>query len=305
MINLLKHCALTYFAKNTYWENTPEIVWSDDNKASTDKVRGYHVTLVLRDGDEERPFYLAPNKLDPNGLIRAEKWIESEKVEEFIYVSMLSKARISVSYYQNGFVDSAENCSVLRLIQMALLKKIGLMYINILHAKNASRRMSKRLRVANSLTKFQLYELIMPCDNRRRTGVFSVDDLIRASWGISYVPIGSYEVYEIYKFEICDMLNACVDLGEIQREGDSYRLKGKGLSFFTETREAIKAEEHKRYMQKKQTHIQKWMKRYTGILAIGTLAMGVGEFKCELSEAEWVKSIAPKAVELVAKQCKP
>lgn len=303
MINLLKHCALTYFAKNLRWEDTPTRVFSDDNKVSINKVRGYDVTLVLNNGAEDRHLNLVSNKSNPNELIRSEVWRRSEDIE-YIYVSSLNSAQIGVTYNLNGSRYAADNCSVLKLIQMVLLKKFGLMYLLILYRKSAdritTRKVSRRLRKVNELTKFELFECMILCESRAGAGTVRVEDLIAVLSGETST-VGWADIYGDYRSKVTSLLDNYVNEGEVYGGNDHYKLTGKGMSRFAEEKEKARLNR----MQSQILRAQRGMLWVTIALAVGTIASVAGGFKCELSAAEWVKSIAPKAVELVAKQCKP
>nr|AKN37019.1 hypothetical protein [Vibrio cyclitrophicus]AKN38272.1 hypothetical protein [Vibrio splendidus] len=301
MINLLKHCALTYFTKNTYWENTPEIVWSDDNKASTDKIRGYNVTLVLRDGDEENPFILVPKtpkKWVPHGLIKVDRQYGGIVQKIYINATSLNRVRVSVDYYLNGSRYSAENCSVLKLIQMVLLKKFGLMYLYILYRKLADRitrwKVSRRLRKVNELTKFELYECMILCQSRAGVGTVRVRDLIAVLSGETST-MRWPDIYVGYRSKVTSLLDNYMNEGEVSGGNDHYALTGKGMSRFAEEKEKARHNKKRAF----------WGLVFTVLTTLAAIGGVVAGFKCELSEAEWVKSIAPTAMELVAKQCKP
>lgn len=114
-------------------------------------------------------------------------------------------------------------------------------------------------------------------DNVLRKGSFTKSELSNALFGNHYV--GEYPVYQKVSKSLDWILDACVDDGEMRKVGSQgdplYEIKGKGIHYFTLTKEHLKNEEANKLIQQQQISIQKRMVWLTVFLVIGTFLSAI------------------------------
>ncbi len=114
-------------------------------------------------------------------------------------------------------------------------------------------------------------------DNVLRKGSFTKSELSNALFGNHYV--GEYAVYQKVSKSLDWILDACIEDGEIRKVGSQddplYEIKGKGIHYFTLTKEHLKNEEANKLIQKQQIAIQRKMVWLTVFLVVGTFLSAI------------------------------
>ncbi|WP_139125435.1 hypothetical protein [Alteromonas macleodii] len=114
-------------------------------------------------------------------------------------------------------------------------------------------------------------------DNVLSNGSFTKSELSNALFGKHYV--GEYLVYKKVSKSLNWILDACIDDGEMRKVGNQedplYEIKGKGIHYFTLTKEHLKNEEANKLIQRQQISIQKRMVWLTVFLVIGTFLSAI------------------------------
>ncbi|MGH1441434.1 MAG: hypothetical protein ACRBBR_15065 [Cellvibrionaceae bacterium] len=114
-------------------------------------------------------------------------------------------------------------------------------------------------------------------DNVLRKGSFTKSELSNVLFGNHYV--GEYSVYQKVSKSLDWILDACIEDGEMRKVGNQddslYEIKGKGIHYFTLTKEHLKNEEANKLIQQQQISIQKKMVRLTVFLVIGTFLSAI------------------------------
>lgn len=194
----------------------------------------------------------------------------------------LKYSRIDVNFYF-GLWDLREyNCTLFTLMRLYLLRKVRLVYLEILFHKLQSfinkHRVYRKIR-SPLRSKFEIYEALMNSDDFLRKGTFRKSELSKIIFGNHYV--GKYEVYQKVSQSLDWILDSCVEDNEIQKisanqEHDSlYKMKGNGIHYFTLTKEKLVNAENNRVIQRQQVSLQRWMAFLTLLLVIGTFLTAV------------------------------
>ncbi|ENM5752193.1 hypothetical protein V4V53_004015 [Vibrio mimicus] len=203
----------------------------------------------------------------------------------FVSAGSLKFVRIDVTYYLSTWRDEETNCTDLTLIKMVLLRALGLMRVAILYSKIASKvrlwRVSKRLRTPLK-SKFEIYECLMSNESFLRTGNFRKSEIARHFLGGSHT--SDFNLNRKMYQSLDWILDASIEDGEIVRVGHVhdndplFKMKGKGIHYFTLTKEQIKNEEHNKQIQKAQVAIQNRMLLLTILLVIATFITAIDKF---------------------------
>lgn len=192
----------------------------------------------------------------------------------------LRYSRIDVNYYFGHWNIREQDCSVLTLIYMFLLRYVRFVYLSILKYKlimYVRQRRSQRQLRAPLRSKYEIYEALMSNDSVLRKGSFTKSELSNALFGKHYV--GEYSVYQKVSKSLDWILDACIEDGEIRKIGNQddslYEIKGKGIHYFTLTKEHLKNEEANKQIQQQQIAIQKKMVLLTVFLVFGTFLSAI------------------------------
>lgn len=212
----------------------------------------------------------------------------------------LRYSRIDVNYYFGHWNIREQDCSIYTLLYLFLLRFVRAVYLSIL--KHKVERFIKtwvsRRRLRSPLrSKYEIYEALMSSDSVLRKGSFTKSELSTALFGNHYM--GELSVYQKVSKSLDWILDACVDDGEIRKVGDQedslYEIKGKGIHYFTLTKEHLKNEEANKLIQQQQISIQQRMVLLTILLVVGTFLSAVDktdEIKnIWLCLTEWLQSL--------------
>lgn len=186
-------------------------------------------------------------------------------------------SRVDVNYYFGRWDIREQDCSTLTLIKLFTLRYFRAAFIliaihNILNFINkniAYRRLRSPLK-----SKFDIYESLMNSDSFLRTGKFNKNELKKSLYG--NISIIEYDIYQKMSQSIDWILDACVEDGEIEKlkgsdqYDSSYRVKGKGIHYFTITKEKIKNDDANKTIQHQQVKIQRNMVSLTILIVVAT-----------------------------------
>lgn len=194
----------------------------------------------------------------------------------------LKYSRIDVNFYFGLWDLREQKCTLFTLIRLYLLRKIRLVYIEILIHKLQG-FINKHLvykKIGTPLrSKFEIYEALMNSDDFLRKGTFRKSELSKIIFGNHYV--GKYEVYLKVSQSLDWILDSCVEDNEIhmisanQEHDPLYKMKGNGIHYFTLTKEKLVNAENNRVIQRQQVRLQRWMTFLTLLLVIGTFLTAV------------------------------
>lgn len=189
----------------------------------------------------------------------------------------LRHSRIDVSYYFGHWIFSDKNCSTRTLIKLFLLRFIHAAYLSILKQKILSiirRKIIFRKLQSPLRSKFEIYEALMNDDKFLRTGTFKKSDLSKSLFGEHYIV--DYKIYKKISQSLDWIIESCVEDNEVQRISHAndndplYKIKGKGVHYFTITKESIRNNAANHAIQEQQLKIQRKMSWLTLLLVIGT-----------------------------------
>lgn len=192
----------------------------------------------------------------------------------------LRYSRIDVDFYFGHWIFSETKCSIRMLFYLFILRFFRLIYLTILKEKFV--RIVKRRYTYHKLrsplkSKFEIYEALMNSDDFLKRGSFRKAELTQALFGKHYV--SDFATHQKVSKSLDWILGACIDDGEIRRIGNQddplYEMMGKGIHYFTLTKEHLKNEEANRRILQQQTRIQGWMACLTILLVIGTFLSGI------------------------------
>lgn len=192
----------------------------------------------------------------------------------------LRYARIDVNYYFGHWSIREQHCSLFTLFKLFILRFGRLVYLSVLKYKMENfikLQISRRKFVSPIKSKYEIYEALMNIDSVLRQGSFTKSELSTALFGNHY--IGEYSIFQKASKSIDWILDACIEDGEIKRVGNQnnslYEIKGKGIHYFTLTKEHLKIAEANKRIQERQISIQKNMVFLTIFLVIGTFLSAV------------------------------
>ncbi|MGF1799019.1 hypothetical protein [Photobacterium swingsii] len=292
----LRFWALTYFAKNA----CPDRFSLSSEKA---KSNDFYEVRVYFPTDRDRVLYqFMPDKGEQSrkDLIKGKKLLSGDVIENcFVSEAALENVRIDVIYYLGTWKLDEKHCTDLILIKMVIWRSLGLMRVNILYNKLSSKfnlwRVNKRLR-SPLKSKFEIYESLMSSDRFLRTGTFRKSEVTKLILGGKQ--IGDFDLSRKFSQSLDWILDASIEDGEVVKvshENDRdplYKMKGKGIHYFTLTKEQIKNEEHNKQIQKSQVKIQNRMLFLTILLVVATFMTAVDKFDDTLAVVhtcwEWV-----------------
>lgn len=294
----LRFWALTYFARNA----CPKSFSLSSEKAKSNNF--YEVKVIFSTEQGEILYRFIPDKgrKTPKGLIKGSKYFLNGEIEScFFSETSLKDSKIDVIYYLGVWSYKQKNCSNFQLLKMVLWKSLALMRVDIIHTKITNRfhlwRINKRLRTPLK-SKFEIYECLMLSDSFLCTGTFRKSEIIKIFLGGK--SIRDFNFNRKFSQSLEWILDASVEDGEIVRVGhknDSdplFKMKGKGIHYFTLTKEQIKNEEHHKQIQKSQVRIQSRMLLLTVLLVVATFMTAIDKFDATLVVMnicwEWIVS---------------
>jgi hypothetical protein len=187
----------------------------------------------------------------------------------------LRYSRIDVNYYFGHWNIREQHCSLYTLFKLFSLRFGRLVYLIILKhwiEKFIKVKISRRKLRSPIKSKYEIYEALMNSDTVLRQGSFTKSELSTALFGNHY--IGEYSIYQKVSKSLDWIIEACIEEGEIKKvehqEGARYEIKGKGIHYFTLTKEHLKTVDANKRIQEQQISIQKKMVWLTVFLVIGT-----------------------------------
>lgn len=212
----------------------------------------------------------------------------------------LRYSRIDVNYYFGHWNFREQDCSISTLIYLFFLRFLKLAYISTLKqslVKYFRKLKSRRKLRAPLKSKYEIYEALMNNENVLRKGSFTKGELSNALFGNHYV--GEYSIYQKVSKSLDWILDACIDDGEMRKVGNQdnplYEIKGKGIHYFTLTKEHLKNEEANKLIQQQQISIQKRMVWLTVFLVIGTFLSAIDKSeeikKFMITLISWLNSL--------------
>jgi hypothetical protein len=202
---------------------------------------------------------------------------DTEFSDCMVSLEELRYSRIDVNYYFGHWNIREQNCSLNTLLKLFILRAIRAVYLSIAKHKLQSyiRRKIVLRRLQTPLkSKYDIYEALMNNDNFLRTGSFRKGELSKTLFGESYII--EYGIYRKVSRSLDWILESCIEDGEIQVASNHpdhdplYKMKGKGIHYFTTTKETIRTNEANRAIQERQVEIQRLMSWLTVLLVIGT-----------------------------------
>ncbi len=204
----------------------------------------------------------------------------TEFSEGLLSSGYLRYSRIDVNYYFGHWNFREQDCSIPTLIYLFVLRCFKIVYISIIKyslVKYYRKLRSRRKFRAPLKSKYEIYQALMNNDNVLRKGSFTKSELSNVLFGNHYV--GEYSVYQKVSKSLDWILDACIEDGEMRKVGNQddslYEIKGKGIHYFTLTKEHLKNEEANKLIQQQQISIQKKMVRLTVFLVIGTFLSAI------------------------------
>ena len=221
----------------------------------------------------------------------------------------LRYSRIDVNYFFSGWDVREQDCSLSKLIWLFSLRYFRLIHLSILSFKIEryfhTRKILKKLRVPLR-SKYDIYEALLESDEFLRTGRFKKSDLTKLIFGNHY--LGKYEVYQKVRQSLDWILEACLDDNEIEKVGypqgetdPTYKMKGKGIDYFTLTKEKLKLEEWNKEIQQQQAKTQRGMAWLTVLLVIGTFLTAIDKFDVKAIYEQVTPYITSVMEELLSK----
>lgn len=217
----------------------------------------------------------------------------------------LRYSRIDVNYYFGHWNIREQDCLIYTLLYLFFLRFFRCVYLSILKHKverSIKTWLSRRKLRSPLRSKYEIYEALMSNDSVLTKGSFTKSELSTALFGNHY--IGEFSVYQKVSKSLDWILDACVEDGEIRKVGNQedplYEIKGKGIHYFTLTKEHLKNEEANKLIQQQQISIQQRMVLLTIFLVVGTFLSAVDktdEIKgVWLSLTEWLQSLTAAVV---------
>ena len=309
----MRFCALKYFTRHACPERFP--LTSEDAKnndfyevklnfhESYDSTHENHQNL---DSATQSDFYrVIPLKEQQKqkGTIKGKKYsIDGMEEDYLITPESLKFAKIDVTYYLSTWRVEETDCTNIKLLKMVLWRSLGLMRLDIFRTKIARKirlwRINKRLRTPLK-SKFEIYECLMSSDSFLQTGHFRKSEIVKSLLGD--INIDDINITLKMHQSLDWILDASIEDGEIIRisnERDSnplFKMKGKGIHYFTLTKEQIKNEEHNNQIQRAQVKIQSRMLLLTILLVIATFITAVDKFDAALNVChqliEWAMGV--------------
>ncbi len=295
MISSIRLRFISYFADNL----CPDRFSLTSDEADKNDFYEVHIIVPCGTDDEIRDlekisrgalnvyFQFIPAKpsVVVNRHIKGRRWIRGdvESSEFYLNRDSLRFARIDVYYYYGKWSVREDDCSTFTLFKLFSNRVFRTIYFVILFHKVTTffkkRKVSKRLKTPFR-SKFEIYEALMNNDDFLRRGTFKKSDISRLIFGDHFV--GEYEIYQKVNQSVDWIMDACLEDGEIEKvrgiddTNPTYKVKGKGIHYFTLTKEKIKSEEENRKIQSQQVSIQNKMVWLTFLLVIATFLTALG-----------------------------
>jgi len=263
---------------------------TDDNIKKVEKINRGALTIFFK-------FTPMSPAVVVNKHIKGIRWIrgEVESSEFYLNKDSLRFARIDICYYYKKWNVREDSCSVFTLFKLFSNRAFKTIYFVILFHKVMTflkkRKVSKRLKTPFR-SKFEIYEALMNNDDFLSKGTFKKSDISTLIFGDHFV--GEYKIYQKVNQSIDWIIDACLEDGEIEKQAGiddtnpTYRVKGKGIHYFTLTKENIKREEENNIIQKQQIKIQNRMLLLTFFLVIGTFLAGIDKIDHLINIYEWL-----------------
>lgn len=283
----IRFLLLSYFAKNI----CPDRFSLSNEQAKKNDFYEVHIYVPKASNKEisdmprkgrrslDIKFEFTPSK----GMARCDNFLvgrsrysgSTDFIDDTISIENLRYARIDVNYFFGYWNIREQGCSNYMLFHLFLLRFIKGVHVVILKNKIISilnRYIYYRNFKSPLKSKYEIYEALMGSDEFLRKGSFRKSELTKALFGNHY--IGEYSIYQKVSKSLDWILDACVEDGELKKVGTQddpqYEMKGKGIHYFTLTKEHIKSEQANRRIQRQQVKIQKSMVRLTVMIVIGT-----------------------------------
>jgi len=221
----------------------------------------------------------------------------TEFSDSLLSACYLRYARIDVNYYFGHWNVREQDCSIFVLLKLFVFKFFKGIYLSIFKevvSRFIGRKIAfKRLRTPLK-SKFEIYEALMNSEKFLKSGTFRKSELSAALFGNHYV--GEFSIYQKVSQSLDWILEASVEDGELQKinPGNSdhdplYKMKGKGIHYFTLTKEHLKNSESNKAIQQQQVNIQRRMAWLTVLLVIGT-------FMASIDKLDKIKQIIIQAI---------
>lgn len=293
--NSIKFFFLSYFIK---YKCPPRFSLTSE-KAKNNNFYEIHIyvphprTKVALKRGEDRPIYMSffPDEVASRYfrlMSGRKKYNDSDDlVPGFLSAEYLSYARLDVYYFRGTWQVREHNCSLFALLRLYLYKRIGLIHISILKdnilklIKLWKVNKLKRNVVQNVIKgKYEIFQAIMSSDSIMSKGSFSQSELSDILFGTDYLVETSS--YFLVRNSLKWILDACVHDGELQvinQDRSTFKITGKGVHYFTETRQKYLQLENINKLTEKQIKVQKSVSFLTYLLVV------VG-FVTALSQAE-------------------
>ncbi|XNT03419.1 hypothetical protein AB6D20_006385 [Vibrio splendidus] len=279
---IIKFWALKYFSKHICPKKFS--LSSDEAK----KYNFYEVRVIFPTDRDKVLYQFMPedNGVVRSGLVSGCKFVNPELTENcFVSEHSLKRARFDVIYYFKGWRIDEQHCSEITLIKFVLWRALFLIYPYLTYTKLKNKlnswRVTKRLRTPLK-SKYEIYESLMSNDTFLKTGQFRQSDIVSGLLGGKH--IANFDLTRKLSKSLDWILESSIEDGEISRvshERDHdplFKMKGKGIHYFTLTKEQIKNEEHNRLIQKAQVKIQQRMLLLTFLLVIATFITTIDKF---------------------------
>jgi len=307
----IKFLIISYFSKHLVPTNSPsdsftskntnyyrvEIFIPEKSNKQISKIKSkYHGQLRIK--YEFRPKsnaskwggrYLAGNQYTRN---------KPSPTDTVLTPSYLRYSRIDITYYFGHWSTNEKSCTLLTLTKLYLYRKIRAFYLEIFIHKIksyiANRNTLKRLKTP-FITKVELYETLMKSDSFLKNGKFKKSLLSDSLFGGQ--PLTDRDIYNKVSQSIDWILESCEEDGEIERIShnddfdNEYKMKGKGINYFTITNESIKTNEYNKVMQNQQIAIQNRTLILTTLLVVATF-MSVSD-KLDAAQKLIIDMISP------------
>ncbi|MGI2106786.1 hypothetical protein ACRN9A_16730 [Shewanella frigidimarina] len=289
LADYLKFLLVSYFSKHVY---TKPFSHSSE---SVNSVNFFDVSIyipnALNDEIKNKPKKARDNisvnfKFKPSQNAARWGWIlngfmkrtdDQKYTDCLLSADHLRYARIDIKYYFMGWIVQEHKCSMFMLIKLFLFKFAGLIYISIIKQKITiyfhDLKMSKRLGTPLR-SKLEIYEAIINIDSFLQNGTFKKSELTISLFGTQHV--GKFKIHQQVSQSLDWILDSCVEDNEMTRISQNthsntlYKVNGKGIHYFTLTKENIKNSESLRNMQEQQIVIQRQMLLLTALLVVVT-----------------------------------
>ncbi|EIJ0971173.1 hypothetical protein LH716_004265 [Vibrio vulnificus] len=213
------------------------------------------------------------------------------KKECLLSYDHLAFIKVSIGIVLNNWSDHDNTYSTIKLFKYFLYRKLGIFYFSILKSKLKviKNKLFNKVRPVDVVkSKYEIFQAIFSNDYFVNYGSFDRKDLVDLLY-----PNKEYRGV-ISRSAISSSVNlvveSCVESGEFKiinkdRPNERIKVTGKGINFFTETKESYKKDASLFELQSSQTKTQRSVAWLTFVLAIATTLSLVD--KIELIEYWW------------------